>query len=255
MARIFLVIAILLTLVSAFLGFQTKGKVAEIRAELQATDQKGASSEADKKKALDAIKKAEAQLSEAKAAKLLADSAATDAKADAEKAKADLAALNSDVSAKETEIASLKEQLASQIRATPTGPDPETLAKLTEAETKLKEQAQVTETLQAKAKEAEGRAKTLEEAASLRERQISKPGLEGKVLAVNPNWNFVVLSIGDRAGVAPNSTLIVKRGEDLVAKVRVSSVEPSTSIADLIPGSTARGNYVRPGDTVIFNGM
>ena len=35
--------------------------------------------------------------------------------------------------------------------------------------------------------------------------------LEGRILAVNPAWNFVVLSLGDKNGVVNNAELLVKR--------------------------------------------
>ena len=72
-----------------------------------------------------------------------------------------------------------------------------------------------------------------------------KPGLQGRVLAVNSGWNFVVLSVGDKQGVVINSTLLVVRGNEPIARLRVTSVEPSTSIADVLPGHGAQG-HCRP---------
>jgi uncharacterized phage infection (PIP) family protein YhgE len=79
-------------------------------------------------------------------------------------------------------------------------------------------------------------------------------GLQGKILAVNPGWNFVVLNVGDQQGVLVNASLIVVRGNMPVARLRVTSVERSTSVADVIPSSMARGVSVQPGDAVIFEG-
>ena len=79
-------------------------------------------------------------------------------------------------------------------------------------------------------------------------------GLQGKVLAFNPGWNFVVLNVGDQQGVLVNAPLLVIRGNVPVARLRVTSVERATSVADVIPASTARGVTVQPGDTVIFEG-
>ncbi len=82
--------------------------------------------------------------------------------------------------------------------------------------------------------------------------QKAKPGLEGEVMAVNQGWNFVVVSIGDRQGAEANSELIVKRGDTMIGKLKITSVEPSTSIADIIPDSVSKGQRVLPGDRVIF---
>jgi cell shape-determining protein MreC len=78
--------------------------------------------------------------------------------------------------------------------------------------------------------------------------------LHGTILAVNEAYNFVVLNLGDRQGVAPNSEMLVLRRGALIGKIRVSSVEPTTSIGDILSNSLARGVQVQPGDTVIYAG-
>jgi hypothetical protein len=83
---------------------------------------------------------------------------------------------------------------------------------------------------------------------------MAAKGLEGQVLAVNPSWNFVVISIGDGAGVVPNAEMVVMRGGEAIAKVKITSVEKATSIADIVPGSIAHGVRVQPGDRVIYQG-
>ena len=74
-------------------------------------------------------------------------------------------------------------------------------------------------------------------------------------MAVNPGWNFAVISIGDQKGSVANAELLVKRGDTLIAKLKVTTVEPATSIADIIPDSVAKGQRVLPGDRVIFTGQ
>ncbi len=80
------------------------------------------------------------------------------------------------------------------------------------------------------------------------------PGLRGTVLAVNQAYNFVVLNLGGRQGVEANSELLVLRGGTPIGRIRVSSVEPATSIGDIISNSLARGVQVQPGDIVIYAG-
>ena len=79
-------------------------------------------------------------------------------------------------------------------------------------------------------------------------------GLTGQVLAVNRAYNFLVISLGDKQGVAMNGEMIVKRGGLQVARVKITSVEPTTSIADIVPGSLGRGVNVQAGDEVIYPG-
>jgi hypothetical protein len=87
-----------------------------------------------------------------------------------------------------------------------------------------------------------------------REAGAGKPGIRGTVLAVNQAYNFVVLNLGGRQGITPNSEMIVFREGILIGKIRISSVEPATAIGDVITNSLARGVQVQPGDTVIYAG-
>jgi hypothetical protein len=80
------------------------------------------------------------------------------------------------------------------------------------------------------------------------------PGIRGTVLAVNQAYNFVVLNLGGRQGVEPNTEMLVLRGGSFIGKIRISSVEPATAIGDIITSSLARGVQVQTGDTVIYAG-
>jgi hypothetical protein len=82
----------------------------------------------------------------------------------------------------------------------------------------------------------------------------ARAGVRGTVLAVNQAYNFVVLNLGGRQGVEPNSEMLVLRDGILIGKIRVSSVEPSTAIGDIISSSLERGVQVQPGDIVIYAG-
>ena len=52
-----------------------------------------------------------------------------------------------------------------------------------------------------------------------REKGVQKAGIQGRILAVNGGWNFVVLSVGDKQGVLPTSLLVV-RGNEPIARLR-----------------------------------
>jgi hypothetical protein len=80
------------------------------------------------------------------------------------------------------------------------------------------------------------------------------PSIRGTVLAVNQAYNFVVLNLGDRQGLEPNAEMLVLRDATIIGKIRISSVEPATSIGDILGNSLARGVQVQPGDTVIYAG-
>jgi len=80
------------------------------------------------------------------------------------------------------------------------------------------------------------------------------PSVRGTVLAVNQAYNFVVLNLGNRQGLAPNAEMLVLRETTIIGKIRISSVEPATAIGDILGNSLARGVQVQPGDTVIYAG-
>jgi multidrug resistance efflux pump len=60
--------------------------------------------------------------------------------------------------------------------------------------------------------------------------------LKGKILVVDPKWDFVVLNIGEDQGVIPDGEMLVSRDGKLVAKVIVRTVEKDRSIANVVPG-------------------
>ncbi|HVU28502.1 MAG TPA: hypothetical protein VHG71_12300 [Verrucomicrobiae bacterium] len=60
--------------------------------------------------------------------------------------------------------------------------------------------------------------------------------LKGKILVVDPKWDFVVLNVGEEQGVLEDGELLVSRDGKLVAKVVVRSVQKDRSIANVVPG-------------------
>jgi len=60
--------------------------------------------------------------------------------------------------------------------------------------------------------------------------------LHGKILVVDPKWDFVVLNVGEDQGVISQGEMLVSRQGKLVAKVVVRSVQKDRCIANLVPG-------------------
>jgi hypothetical protein len=75
-------------------------------------------------------------------------------------------------------------------------------------------------------------------------------GLKGKVIAVDPQWQFVVLNIGSDQGVLEHGEMLVNRNGKLVAKVRISSVETNRCIANVLP--EWKQEDVTEGDQVLY---
>ncbi len=73
--------------------------------------------------------------------------------------------------------------------------------------------------------------------------------VRGKVLVVDPKWDFLVLDVGSRHQVVKNGVLLVSRNGELVAKVRVADVQDGRSIANIMPGWKIKD--VTEGDVVL----
>ncbi|MBM3848208.1 MAG: hypothetical protein FJ405_18220 [Verrucomicrobia bacterium] len=79
---------------------------------------------------------------------------------------------------------------------------------------------------------------------------ILKAGTKGKILVVDPKWDFVVLDIGLKDELLPNGILMVAREGKLIGKVKVSRVHQDRSIANIIPGWKLQD--ISEGDLVFY---
>lgn len=119
--------------------------------------------------------------------------------------------------------------------------------------------------LSEKVKVAEGEQKLLTaakekseaELKKLREQvELTKPGgsksisLSGRILAVNPTWNFVILDLGKNDQVVEGLTMVIYRGEKMVGKIKTVTVDAQTSVADVLPGTPATA--IEVGDQVVY---
>jgi hypothetical protein len=75
------------------------------------------------------------------------------------------------------------------------------------------------------------------------------PDLKGKVVAVDPKYEFVVLNIGKDDGVLTRGEMLVNRSGRLVAKVRILTTEAHRSVATVLPDW--KEGEIMEGDTVI----
>ena len=185
------------------------------------------------------------------------------------KAEEDLAQLRKEkadlqgrLDANQSEIASLQKRVEDAEKAAKPADIPATVgpsvaelqAQLDDARHQLDSAEKEKVFLSEKLQSAQERAAPPQEERKHRETGVRRTGLRGTVLAVNQAYNFVVLNLGARQGVEPNSELLVLREGTLIGKIRISSVEPATAIGDIITSSLARGVQVQPGDTVIYAG-
>ena len=79
---------------------------------------------------------------------------------------------------------------------------------------------------------------------------IMPAGLKAKITSVDPKWQFVVLDVGSNKGARQRGVFKVHRGDKLIGKVRVTTVMPDSSIANIMPDWTV--DDIREGDQVLY---
>ena len=203
------------------------------------------------------LKAREKEFADATGRVTAAEKKATSAEAALNKAQIEKGELAAKLQANEIQIADLQKRAAetpvsgvADERILPN----EIKTELEAAKKQLETAEQEKSILADKVKAAQDRVAAMEEAKKRRGTGANMAGVHGLVLAVNQVYNFVVLSMGERQGVVANSEMLVLRQGALIGKIRISSVEPTTAIGDIITNSLARGVQVQPGDTVIYVG-
>ena len=72
--------------------------------------------------------------------------------------------------------------------------------------------------------------------------------LAGKVTAVDSQYDFVILNVGEDQGVREHGELLVGRSDKLIGRLRVLSVEKNRSIANIMPDY--KQSEIQTGDSV-----
>lgn len=254
--RILLILSVVLIIAAGVLSFQTKTQIVKILADLSQTRQTLATTQDILGKTTKSLEETRKNLLEKTQ---LADSLTEERNrltADLSKANADLEDNKSKLAAANAKIAELNEQIPQNGNALEQAKTriAELETKVKEDETKIGELDTVVQTLTAKNNEQENKIGVMQKAEDQRQRRIMAKELTGRVVAVNRAYNFLVLDVGDKKGVVMNGEMVVKRGDSEIARVKITSVEPATSIADIVPGTLGRGLTVQAGDQVIYPG-
>jgi len=77
-------------------------------------------------------------------------------------------------------------------------------------------------------------------------------GLKGTVTAVAAANDFVILDIGSAKGVIKGGKLMVRRGSQLITKVRIVTVQENQCIANVLPEWTQGGLAIKASDEVLY---
>jgi septal ring factor EnvC (AmiA/AmiB activator) len=75
------------------------------------------------------------------------------------------------------------------------------------------------------------------------------PNVMGRVLVVNPEWNFVVIDIGKSQGLSPPAEMLVHREDDLIGRIRLSTVQEEMAVGQILGDWEQRS--IQAGDFVI----
>ncbi len=74
--------------------------------------------------------------------------------------------------------------------------------------------------------------------------------LDCKVVAINKQWNFVVLDAGKSKNLFEGVEMTIYRGKEFVGKVKTVSVDEETSVADILPEWAK--SEIQVGDQALF---
>jgi predicted nucleic acid-binding Zn-ribbon protein len=180
------------------------------------------------------------------------------AEADLVQLQTEKADLQSKLQAAQTEVSNFQTQIQEATAKPSDNPGAPSMnelqAQLDDARKQLESAERENSFLSEKIRTAQDHSTQLQEERRQRGPTSTRSGVRGTVLAVNQAYNFVVLNLGGRNGVEPNAEMLVFRDGTVIGKIRVSTVEPSTAIGDIVTGSLARGVQVQPGDVVVYAG-
>jgi chaperonin cofactor prefoldin len=77
-----------------------------------------------------------------------------------------------------------------------------------------------------------------------------KPGISGKIVYANADWNFVVIDVGSVDGAQATAEMIVHRDDNMVGKIRLSAIRDNVSIAEVLP--EFQKDAIKEGDHVLY---
>ncbi|HEX8371140.1 MAG TPA: hypothetical protein VF585_00030 [Chthoniobacterales bacterium] len=262
MPKILLILSVVFMLGSAVLGYLNKSKLDEATVARATAESAVGAAKDEATKAKAALKETGDKLTAETVKVTEMEQTVTAKEAELAKATADVTNLTAQLTDKTAALDAAnaeKERLVAAAAAAPAltevAPAPaanaDQVAELTAQIDALKSEKQI---IGDKLVAAESKTKELGDLVARQKAAVMAKGLEGQVVAVNQAWGFVVLNLGDRSGVVNNAEMVVMRDGDRIGKVKITSVEPSSSIADIVSNSVSTGQRVQAGDRVIFSG-
>ena len=90
----------------------------------------------------------------------------------------------------------------------------------------------------------------LEERLNFKLTETAPLELDCKVVAINKQWNFVVLDAGKEKKLYEGVEMTVYRGKEFIGKVKTVSVDETTAVADILPEWSK--SEIQVGDQALF---
>ena len=88
-----------------------------------------------------------------------------------------------------------------------------------------------------------------------RRRAFDLNSTEGLITAINRDWGFAVVNLGENSGVSPDTTFVVKRGTQSLGKLTVMSIEPGSTVTNINYDTIPDNVELQPGDRVILENL
>ncbi|MBK8091273.1 MAG: hypothetical protein IPK32_04590 [Verrucomicrobiaceae bacterium] len=156
-----------------------------------------------------------------------------------------------------------KIDLETKLGGLPQGVKPETLAEdinrmkkeLADFEAQATMKAEEVKKEDAKVAEENKRLADVNQKIADRQKLFERNSLTARVVAVNPDWGFVVINAGKNDGLNEATKLLVTRGKQTVGKVSVLSVQNGTAVAGIVNDAIVGGSQISPGDRVILENL
>ncbi len=258
--KIFSILTLVLVLVAGYLSYVVFTKRTEDTQTIAQKETQVQQAQAEVKKKSEevesALKEVEQKTSEAQAAAERAQKA----QKEFDEAQKKVTELQSQVNGKDDEIKKIQEEFDSYKQQFD-GLSPEQVQ-----EEKANFEKQIQMLTEEKDVLAKGLEKAKSELADLMEKEerrrkgVMPMGTRGKVVSFNADWNFVVIDIGDKQKVVEGVQMLLYRGNVLMGRVKIRTVERNSSVADIVAVTDAAMQGVgqrkvldiQPGDLVIF---
>lgn len=180
-------------------------------------------------------------------------------KRDFDDAEKELADTKTKIEGIATNRANMQRQIDEMVKGSGVSSPEEALAKVEalkgETDALTKESDTLTQELtmnKGKAAESDQLLAKLRALQETRRKAIALSGRSATVAAVNQEFSFAIINLGQKDGITTDTRLLVKRGGQRIARLNIVRIENGQTVADIDLKSVEPGMEVLPGDQVII---